>query len=155
MISGVAPANQTKERPVHEFPQGHSGTKVQCESCLFSQGRTPEFTKIGEIHELFVLALFLVWFAGATPDDCCEPSRELQESLGPSGPEILKKSEKSLPGPPAPGPPKVWKKSRKSPQRLKKSWNICSGLFRDFQGPQGRRCRETLFHFFFGGDFRP
>ena len=34
------------------FPQGHSGTKVQCESCLFSQGKTPEFTKM----------------AGATPD---------------------------------------------------------------------------------------
>ena len=48
--------------------QGHSGTKVQCESCLFSQGKTPEFTKMGEIHELFVLALSLVWFAGATPD---------------------------------------------------------------------------------------
>ena len=50
------------------FSQGHSGTKVQCESCLFSQGKTPEFIKMGEIHELFVLALFLVWFAGATPD---------------------------------------------------------------------------------------
>ena len=48
--------------------QGHSGTKVQCESCLFSQGNTPEFTKMREIHELFVLALSLVWFAGATPD---------------------------------------------------------------------------------------
>ena len=50
------------------FSQGHSGTKVQCEPCLFSQGKTPEFTKMGEIHELFVLTLFLVWFAGATPD---------------------------------------------------------------------------------------
>ena len=50
------------------FSQGHSGTKVQCESCLFSQGKTPEFTKMGEIHELFVLALSLVWFAGATPE---------------------------------------------------------------------------------------
>ena len=50
------------------FSQGHSGTKVQCESCLFSQGKAPEFTKMGEIHELFVLALSLVWFAGATPD---------------------------------------------------------------------------------------
>ena len=50
------------------FSQGHSGTKVQCESCLFSEGKTPEFTKMGEIHELFVLALSLVWFAGATPD---------------------------------------------------------------------------------------
>ena len=51
------------------FSQGHSGTKVQCESCLFFSGKkTPEFTKKGEIHELFVLALSLVWFAGATPD---------------------------------------------------------------------------------------
>ena len=50
------------------FSRGHSGTKVQCESCLFSQGKPPEFTKMGEIHELFVLALSLVWFAGATPD---------------------------------------------------------------------------------------
>ena len=30
--------------------------------------KTPEFTKMGEIHELFVLPLSLVWFAGATPD---------------------------------------------------------------------------------------
>ena len=35
------------------FSQGHSGTKVQCESCSFSQGKTPEFTKMGEIQELF------------------------------------------------------------------------------------------------------
>ena len=42
------------------FSQGHSGTKVQCESCLFPQGKTPEFTKKGEIHELFVVALSLV-----------------------------------------------------------------------------------------------
>ena len=42
--SGVTPANQTKERPVHELSRGHSGTKIQCESCLFSQGKTPEFT---------------------------------------------------------------------------------------------------------------
>ena len=48
--------------------QGHSGEKVQYESCLFSQGKTPKFTKMGEIHERFVLALSLVWFAGATPD---------------------------------------------------------------------------------------
>ena len=52
------------------FSQGHSGTKVKCESCLFSQGKTPEFTKMGEIHELFVLPLSLVWFAGATPENC-------------------------------------------------------------------------------------
>ena len=45
-----------------------SWNKIRCESCLFSQGKTPEFTKTGEIHELFILALSLVWFAGATPD---------------------------------------------------------------------------------------
>ena len=65
--SGVAPANQTKGQFMN-FPQGHSRTKVQCESCLFSWGKTPEFTKMSEIHELFVLPLSLVWFAGATTD---------------------------------------------------------------------------------------
>ena len=34
----------------------------------FPKEKTPEFTKMGEIHELFVLALSLVWFAGATPE---------------------------------------------------------------------------------------
>ena len=62
------------------FSQGHSGAKVQCESCLFSQGKTPEFTKMGEIHELFVLALSLVWFAGATPD--WGTSGEVRETSG-------------------------------------------------------------------------
>ena len=50
------------------FSQGRSGTKVQRESRLFPKEKTPEFTKMGEIHELFILALSLVWFAGATPD---------------------------------------------------------------------------------------
>ena len=50
------------------FSRGHSGTKIRCESCLFTQGKKPEFTKMGEIHELLVLALSLVWFAGSTPD---------------------------------------------------------------------------------------
>ena len=57
------------------FSRGHSGTKVQCESWLFSLRKTPEFTKMGEIHELFVLALSLVWFAGATPDWFCSQKR--------------------------------------------------------------------------------
>ena len=34
---------------------------------IFLKEKT-EFTKKGEIHELFVLALSLVWFAGAPPD---------------------------------------------------------------------------------------
>ena len=54
------------------FSRGQTETKVRCESRLFSQGKTPQFTEMGEIHELFVLALALVWFAGATPDiKCC------------------------------------------------------------------------------------
>ena len=35
--------------------------------------------------------------------ESCEPSDELQESLGPSGPQIPKKSEKSLPEASGPG----------------------------------------------------
>ena len=34
----------------------------------FLKEKTPEFTKMGELHELFVLALSLVWFAGVTPE---------------------------------------------------------------------------------------
>ena len=33
--------------------RGQTVTKVRCESRLFSQGRTPEFTTMGEIHEVF------------------------------------------------------------------------------------------------------
>ena len=47
---------QTKPKKGHQFMNlsgGHSGTKIQCESCLLSQGKTPEFTKMGEIHEHF------------------------------------------------------------------------------------------------------
>ena len=71
------------------FSQGHSGTKVQCELCLFSQGKTPEFTKMGDIDELFILALSLVWFAGATPDfvDIPRKNSKTQSSHRPlSGP---------------------------------------------------------------------
>ena len=67
-VQGWPRQTKPKKGRFMNFSQGHSGTKFQCESCLFSQGKTPEFTKIGEIHELFVLALFLVWFAGATPE---------------------------------------------------------------------------------------
>ena len=37
---------QTKERPVHElFPGAFRNKSSICESCLFSQGKTPEFTE--------------------------------------------------------------------------------------------------------------
>ena len=35
---------------------------------FFKERNTRIHIKMGEIHELFVLALSLVWFAGATPD---------------------------------------------------------------------------------------
>ena len=40
------------------FSRGQAGTNVRCESRLFSQGKTPEFTEMGENHERFVLTLF-------------------------------------------------------------------------------------------------
>ena len=47
------------------FSRGHSGTEVRC-VIVFPTEKTPEFTKMGEnSYELFVLALSLVWFAGA------------------------------------------------------------------------------------------
>ena len=52
------------------FSQGHSGTKVR----NVNRARFPKekqariHQKMCEIHELFVLALSLVWFAGTTPD---------------------------------------------------------------------------------------
>ena len=51
------------------FSQGPSGRKVQfVNRACFPKEKTPEFTKMGEVHELFVLPLSLVWFAGATPE---------------------------------------------------------------------------------------
>ena len=67
----MTPANQAKERPVHELFAGAFQNKSSiCEACWFSQGKkkTPEFTEMGEIHEPFFFPLSLVWFAGATPD---------------------------------------------------------------------------------------
>ena len=47
---------QTKPRKGQSLSRGHSGTKVQCESCLFfpPKKKQPEFTKMDEIHELSV-----------------------------------------------------------------------------------------------------
>ena len=38
---------KAKKGQFMNFSQGHSGTKVQCEPCLFSSGKTPEHTKNG------------------------------------------------------------------------------------------------------------
>ena len=69
--SGVTPANQTKERPVHElFPGAFRNKNSICEfrACFPKEKHQNFHTQMGEIHELFVLVLSLVWFAGATPD---------------------------------------------------------------------------------------
>ena len=50
------------------FSRGQTGTKVRCESRLFPKEKHQNSQKNGEIHELFVLALSLVWLAGAAPD---------------------------------------------------------------------------------------
>ena len=69
-LSRVAPANQTKEGSAHELFAGAFRNKSSiCESCLFyKEKHTRIHREMGEIHELFVLALSLVWFAGTTPD---------------------------------------------------------------------------------------
>ena len=55
------------------FSQGHSGTKVRHvnRACFPREEKHQNSQKKGEIHELLVLALSLVWFAGATPDSEC------------------------------------------------------------------------------------
>ena len=51
------------------FSQGHSWTKVRYVTrACFPKEKHQNSHKMGEIHELFVLALSLVWFAGPTPE---------------------------------------------------------------------------------------
>ena len=52
------------------FSQGHSGKKKfnVNRACFPKDKHQNSQYKKGEIHELFVLALSLVWFAGATPE---------------------------------------------------------------------------------------
>ena len=66
----MAPANQTKKSQFMNLSQGHSGTKVRDvnRACFPKEKHQNSHKKMGEIHELFVLALSLVWFAGATPE---------------------------------------------------------------------------------------
>ena len=69
--SGVAPANQTKERSVHElFARAFRNKSSICEfRACFPEEKHQNSHKNGRnSYELFVLALSLVWFAGATPD---------------------------------------------------------------------------------------
>ena len=67
-LSGVAPAKETKERSVHELFARAFRNKSSMWIVLVFLRKNTRIHKKGEIHELFVLALSLVWFAGATPD---------------------------------------------------------------------------------------
>ena len=42
--------------------------KFDVNCACFPKEKQAQFTKKGEIHELFVSAPFLVWFAGAAPE---------------------------------------------------------------------------------------
>ena len=44
---------------------------------------------MGEIHEVFAVALSLVWFAGATPDPCLLTTANRFARIGPSKPQIF------------------------------------------------------------------
>ena len=52
-------------------------------ACFPKEKQQTEFTKMGEIHELFVLALSLVWFAGAAPDHCFWEFQQISCKLPP------------------------------------------------------------------------
>ena len=64
ILSGVAPANQTKERSVHELFAGAFWNRSSMWILLvFPRKNTRIYTKMGDIQmKLFVLALSLVWF---------------------------------------------------------------------------------------------
>ena len=73
--SGPGKPNQRKVSS-WTFRRGIPEQKFNVNRACFPKEKTPEFTKMGEIHELFVLALSLVWFAGATPEDKGRPSHD-------------------------------------------------------------------------------
>ena len=52
------------------FSQGHSGTRVQCESLVFLGKTHQNSQKRARNSWTFRFGLFLVWFAGATPEKC-------------------------------------------------------------------------------------
>ena len=58
-----------KKGQFHElFPGTFRNKKFNVNRACFLREKHPNSQKMGEIHELFVLALSLVWFAGATPE---------------------------------------------------------------------------------------
>ena len=68
--SGVTPANQTKERPVHELFAGANWNKSsRCEPRLFSQGKNnPNSQKWAKFMNFSFWPFLWFGFAGATPD---------------------------------------------------------------------------------------
>ena len=51
---------------------------------------------MGEIHELFVLALSLVWFAGATPE-ICNTRKPVRQHFDPYGGHVCKRGMEAHP----------------------------------------------------------
>ena len=131
-----------------------SKAKTEAGTCPQTIGFLPLSCQLGR-HQLVVVSPKLCNPATLSQSFKCflniwEPVDHLQGSLGPSGPETLKKSE-SLPGP---EPPRVWKKSRKSlsgPFRdFFQTRQTFSRLFPDSRGVPGPEARETFFRLFRG-----
>ena len=74
----MAPANQTKERSVHELRRGISEQKFNVNRACFPEEKHQNSQRRAKFHELFVLALSLVWFAGATPEKRISRNRHLE-----------------------------------------------------------------------------
>ena len=116
LFSGVAPANQTKERSVHElFTGAIPEQKFNVNRACFPKEKHQKSQTWAKFMNFFVLPLSLVWFAAATPDiyvigrpifiqcgcwgDLCSPyevarpqaapSPVLDKNRAPMGPEIL------------------------------------------------------------------
>ena len=65
--------------------RGHSGQKFDVNRACFPKDKHQKSHRNGEIHELFVLTLSLIWFAGATPE-------QNAQYPCPKDPSVLKKN---------------------------------------------------------------
>ena len=70
-----------KKGQVMKFSQGHSRAKFNVNRACFPKEKHQNSQKMGEIHELFVLALSLIWFAGATPEKIAKNQSRLKFSI--------------------------------------------------------------------------
>ena len=66
--STIQLGEKTPKGQVVPFSRVYPEQKFNVNRACFPKENHQNSQKLGEIHELFVLALSLVWFAGATPD---------------------------------------------------------------------------------------